>query len=84
MFDMGKKTYRMAFRCTKEEAAFLKKMAGVEGRPVGNLIRAWLMLHKLETMALTAEEISAMKKKIEDDALAEITKRKRTRAKKAA
>jgi hypothetical protein len=83
---MEKKTHRIAIRVSKGEADFLKQVAGVEGRPVGNLIRKWLMLHYLEKLSLTPEEISEMKEKIESDTIAEISKKKKKRghAKKAA
>lgn len=84
MSDMEKKTYRMTFRVTEKEGEFLKQVAGAEGRPVGNLIRKWLMLHYMEKLALTPAEMSAMKEKIESDTLAEISKKKRVRGKKAA
>lgn len=85
MHDMEKKTYRMIFRVTEKEAEFLKEVAGVEGRPVGNLIRKWLMLHYIEKLALTPAEASAMKEKIEADTFAEISKKKKKgRGKKAA
>ena len=77
MSNMDKKTYRMAFRVTEKEGEFLKKVAGVEGRTVSNLIQNWLMLHKLEELDLTPEKISEMKKKIESDTLAEISKKKK-------
>lgn len=84
MSNMEKKTYRMAFRCSKKEMEFLKQMAGEEGRPVGNLIRSWLLLNYLQELSLTPAEISTMKKKIEADALAEVSKKKKGRGKKAA
>jgi hypothetical protein len=86
MSDMEKKTYRLTFRVTEKEGEFLRQIAGAEGRPVGNLIRKWLMLHYMEKLALTPEEISEMKEKIESDTLAEISKKKKKRghAKKAA
>lgn len=77
MSNMEKKTYRMAFRCSKKEAEFLKQVAGEEGRPVGNLIRNWLLLHKLEELSMTPAEIKVMKEMIEESVLAEISKKKK-------
>jgi hypothetical protein len=84
MSNMDKKTHRIAIRVSEKEADFLKQVAGEEGRPVGNLIRKWLMLHYLEKLALTPAEISALKEKIESDTIAEVSKKKRGRGKKAA
>jgi len=84
MSNMDKKTHRIAIRVSKREAEFLKEVAGAEGRPVGNLIRKWLMLHYMEKLSLTPAEISALKEKIESDTIAEVSKKKRGRGKKAA
>lgn len=84
MFDMDKKTYRLAFRVTKKEAEFLQAVAGAEGRPVGNLIRSWMFLHYMEKLKLTPEAVREIKEKMEDDFLVEYKKRKKGRGTKAA
>lgn len=84
MSDMEKKTFRLTFRVTEKEAEFLKQVASAEGRPVGNLIRSWMFLHYMEKLKLSPEEVTAMKEKMESDFVAEISKKKKGRGKKAA
>jgi hypothetical protein len=81
MSNMQKKTFRMAVRVSKKEMEFLKQVAGEEGRPVGNLVRNWLLLHYLEELRLTPDEIKTLKEKTEMEALAITAKRKKSEKK---